>query len=87
MRLNEDFAYIRIMGERDLEKFDRIQRDRSDVLDQWSDVISNIRASEIFIYIDNYFEGFAPGTAAKLQNALRLPVAHAADFQQQGSLF
>jgi len=87
LRLKEEFAYIRIMGERDLEKFDHMQRDRSDALAQWSDVISNMAADEIFVYIDNYFEGFAPGTAAKLQNLMGLPAAQAADFQLQGSLF
>ena len=86
-RLKDKFAYIRIMGQRDLEKFDRVQRDRSEVLDQWSAVIGDMAAQEIFVYIDNYFEGFAPETATKLQNRLGLPIRHPADLQEQGSLF
>ena len=86
-RLKEDFAYIRVMGERDLEKFDRVQRDRSDVVTQWSETIRKMAATEVFVYIDNYFEGFAPETAAKLQNILGIPVRRAADFQEQQSLF
>jgi len=85
--MNEKFAYIRIMGERDLDKFDRVQRDRSDILEQWAIAIGALTAEQVFVYIDNYFEGFAPATAAKLQTKLGLPVRRAADFQEQGSLF
>jgi len=86
-RLNADFAYIRIMGERDLEKFDRIYRHRDEVLEQWTSAIKDLQAKEIFVYVDNYFEGFAPETANKLQHLLGLPIAKPQDFQEQGSLF
>ena len=86
-RLKQDFAYVRIMGERDLEKFDRIQRRRADVLEQWSETIRKLTAERVFVYIDNYFEGFAPETAAKLLGILGLSVRRAADFQAQRSLF
>ena len=86
-KLDADFSYIRIMGERDLERFDRIYRHRDDVLEQWSAIIDRLRASEVYVYVDNYFEGFAPETAAKLQRLLGLPVKDAKDFQEQGSLF
>lgn len=87
LKLNGDFAYIRIMGERDLEKFDRIYRHRDDVIEQWAREIERLKATEIFVYVDNYFEGFAPETGAKFQRLLGLPVRLAEDFQQQGSLF
>jgi uncharacterized protein YecE (DUF72 family) len=86
-RLNADFAYIRIMGERDLEKFDRIYRHRDEVLEQWTSAIKDLQAKEIFVYVDNYFEGFAPETANKLQHLLGLPIAKPQDFREQGSLF
>ena len=86
-KLTADFAYLRIMGERDLEKFDRIYRHRDDVLAQWTSAIKQLRAKEIFIYVDNYFEGFAPETANKLQILLDRPVAQAKEFQEQRSLF
>ncbi len=86
-RLSTDFAYIRIMGERNLEKFDRVQRDRSDVLEQWAKTIQEMSVDQVFVYIDNYFEGFAPETAARIQSMLGLPGRRAAEFQRQGSLF
>lgn len=86
-RLSADFAYIRIMGERDLERFDRIYRHRDDVLVEWARAIGNLQADDVYIYVDNYFEGFAPETASKLQRLLGLPVTHAEDLQEQGTLF
>jgi uncharacterized protein YecE (DUF72 family) len=86
-KLNADFAYIRIMGERDLEKFDRIYRHRDDVLEEWSHAVTDLRANEVFIYVDNYFEGFAPETAKKLQRLLGLPISDAKEHEQQRSLF
>jgi uncharacterized protein YecE (DUF72 family) len=82
-----DFIYVRVMGERDLEKFDRIYRHRDAVLEQWSAFLEKLNAREIFIYCDNYFEGFAPATAVKLQRLLGLPESDPADHQDQGSLF
>ena len=86
-KLNADFAYIRIMGERDLEKFDCIYRHRDDVLGQWADAAQKIAANNVYIYIDNYFEGFAPETARKLQSLLRLPESDPQAHQEQRSLF
>jgi uncharacterized protein YecE (DUF72 family) len=85
--LTADFAYIRIMGERDLERFDQIYRHRDDVLEKWGDMIRGLPARDIYVYIDNYFEGFAPETVAKLQRLLDLPVSQAGEYQLQGSLF
>ena len=86
-RFRPEFAYIRIMGERDLERFDRIYRDRDEVLAEWAVAVNTLRANEVFVYIDNYFEGFAPETANKLRRLLGLPVTVPKDFQEQGSLF
>jgi len=86
-RLTANFAYVRIMGERDLEKFDRIYRHRDEVLAEWADAIKTLNAKDTFVYVDNYFEGFAPETANKLQRLLDLPVAAAADHEEQRSLF
>ncbi|MFN2501987.1 MAG: DUF72 domain-containing protein [Pyrinomonadaceae bacterium] len=81
------FTYIRIMGERDLRMFNRIQRHRDDVLERWVAEIKNLKATEMFIYVDNYFEGFAPGTVNKLKQLLQLPPSDPAELETQLSLF
>ena len=86
-RITAEFAYIRIMGIRDLEKFDRIYRDRTDELELWADRISNINANKAFIYMDNYFEGHAPATANRFKSMLRISPVSPATLESQQSLF
>jgi uncharacterized protein YecE (DUF72 family) len=81
------FAYFRFMGERDLQHFDRVYRDRNETLVHWSKVIKKIESQEIFIYVDNYFEGHAPATANKLNALLDLPKADPSILEEQPSLF
>ncbi len=81
------FRYIRIMGERDIPRFDRIYRHRDDVLDRWTAEIGKLPADEVHIYSDNYFEGFAPATVNKLRSRLGLPFVDPEILEQQGSLF
>jgi uncharacterized protein YecE (DUF72 family) len=51
------FAYVRLMGVRDLPRFDRIYRDRSDEIELWAAKVKTLEAKEVFGYVDNYFEG------------------------------
>lgn len=81
------FAYFRFMGERDLRRFDRIYRERDETLAHWSKVIKKLKAKEIFVYVDNYFEGHAPATANKLKVLLDLPKSDPNILEQQPSLF
>ena len=82
-----DFQYVRFMGIRDLPRFDRIYRPRPEELEQWSTRIDSLSAGEIFIYVDNYFEGHAPATANKLKELLSVASADAAELEVQRSLF
>ncbi|HEX2638978.1 MAG TPA: DUF72 domain-containing protein, partial [Pyrinomonadaceae bacterium] len=85
--VNADHTYIRIMGERDLQKFDRIYRHRNDELEQWASSMQRIGSREIYVYMDNYFEGFAPETANKLLRLLGMPAKKFDEFSEQASLF
>jgi uncharacterized protein YecE (DUF72 family) len=81
------FAYIRLMGIRDLPRFDRIYRDRLHEIHEWAAQIRLLRASEIYIYVDNYFEGLAPATASRMAEALGLPPYDPKVLEPQASLF
>jgi uncharacterized protein YecE (DUF72 family) len=81
------FAYVRLMGVRDLPSFDRVLRERSDEIGRWAERIKSLDASEVFVYVDNYFEGHAPETANKMKRALDIPAADPADLDPQASLF
>jgi uncharacterized protein YecE (DUF72 family) len=86
-RVVTPFRYVRLMGERDIPKFDRIRRPRDEVLDRWSEVLASLTATDIFIYSDNYFEGFAPGTVNKVLSRLGMPRRDPGRLETQGSLF
>lgn len=85
--LKTGHAYVRVMGERDLVKFDRIYRSRDDELAKWAECLPKLAAREVFIYTDNHFEGHAPATANKLKRLLGLPVTDPGGIETQASLF
>ncbi|MBD0373064.1 MAG: DUF72 domain-containing protein [Pyrinomonadaceae bacterium] len=88
-RPTADFAYIRWMGERDLVRFDRVQRARDKNLQGWYEKISELRArtSEVFAYFSNFYEGHAPASANKLKRLLGQDVVEASSLEDQPSLF
>ena len=81
------FAYIRLMGVRDLPRFDRIYRDRLDEIERWADRIKSLEAGEVFGYVDNYFEGHGPATANRLKAAVGVPMIDPRVLEKQASLF
>lgn len=81
------FAYVRLMGIRDLPSFDRVQRDRTIEIQRWAAQIESLEATEVFVYVDNYFEGHAPETANKLKTMLGASVIDPEKLDLQASLF
>jgi uncharacterized protein YecE (DUF72 family) len=86
-RFTTPFRYVRLMGERDIPIFDRIRRPRDEILSRWSDLLAQLPAEEVYIYADNYFEGFAPATANRLLSRLGLAERDPESLEAQGSLF
>ena len=86
-KVRTSFAYLRFMGIRDLEKFDRTYRERSEEIMRWAERFDDTGASEIFVYLDNYFEGHAPATANKVKRMLGEQVIDPASLDVQASLF
>lgn len=86
-KLTPKLAYVRFMGVRDLISFTHIQRPQDVVLEFWCGHLADITAADMFIYADNYFEGFAPETANKIKRLLRQTPVSPAMLEQQPSLF
>jgi uncharacterized protein YecE (DUF72 family) len=86
-KMKTHFAYIRLMGVRDLPKFDRISRDRLDEINRWAGMMKTLEAKEVFGYVDNYFEGHGPATANRLKSALGVPTIDPRSLEKQASLF
>lgn len=86
-KLENDFAYVRFMGERDLKAFDKIYRHEDINLEIWKSEIENIKAKKIFVYFSNFYEGHAPASVNKLKKLFGQKIADAKELENQGSLF
>jgi uncharacterized protein YecE (DUF72 family) len=84
-----DFAYVRWMGERDLTRFDEVQRPRDANLERWAAAIERLRerVPSVFAYFSNFYEGHAPASANKLKRLLGETIVSPEDLENQPSLF
>ena len=79
--------YIRLIGDRELSVFNRIQRNQEESI---NDLVSNIQILDklpnvykIFIIVNNHFQGNAPMSVSLLKKRLNLPIK---EFNQQKKL-
>jgi len=74
---NQNRYYIRLIGDRQLSIFNRVQREKKDEYTQLIQKIRNLKKKpniyEIFIIVNNHYTGFAPETANLLKKDLSLP--------------
>jgi len=82
-----NFAYIRFMGERDLTRFDKVQRAQDANLEMWKAEIERIKATDVFVYFSNFYEGHAPASAGKLKKLFGQKTVEASSLENQKSLF
>ncbi len=82
-----DFSYVRFMGERDLQKFDKIYRHQDTNLQIWKEEIEKIKAKDIFVYFSNFYEGHAPASVNKLKDLFGQETIEASSLEKQSSLF
>jgi len=73
--LTSDFAYVRFIGDRSIETFDRIQRDGRPEMEEMARHLREEGASalEVYALVNNHFMGFGPGSAQVLREVLGLP--------------
>jgi len=73
-RVTADFLYVRFIGDRQLTKFDRVQLDRTAFLEEcWKRLSSALDSvNEAFVFSNNHFAGFAPGTIREFRKIANL---------------
>lgn len=71
-----EFVYCRLVGDRALTRFDRLQRDRRADLERMKARFADEARSvgSIYGYSNNHFMGFGPATVGVLAETLGLPV-------------
>jgi len=84
-----DFAYLRWMGERDLDRFDRVVRPRERNLELWAAAVERLsrRVRAVYAYFSNFYEGHAPASANRLRRLLGQETIGAEELEKQPSLF
>lgn len=81
-----NFSYVRFMGERDLTRFDAVQRAQNVNLKLWHEVLLEITAPT-FAYFSNFYEGFAPASANKLKGLFGQEIVEPEQLDDQPALF
>ncbi len=83
------FLYVRWMGERDLTRFDIVQRERAENLRAWADTLKSLaaRGFDIYAYFSNFYEGHAPASANQLKRLLGQSATAPEELETQPSLF
>ncbi len=73
--LTSDLIYLRLIGDRSIpeDKFGTILVDRSEILKKWANSVRERGDAEMaYIFSNNHFEGFAPGTINRFRRMLGL---------------
>ena len=73
--LTTDFAYLRWIGDRSLNVFDRVRVERGEEIRRWAEWIETLRGrlQEIYGYFNNHYAGHGPASARELLAALGEP--------------
>lgn len=73
-----DFSYVRLLGDRQkiealTKTWGRVVVDRESELSDWADYLALLAGARMptFVYINNHFAGFAPGTLERLKTLFR----------------
>lgn len=73
--LTAGWLYARLIGDRALTRFDRVQRDLTDEMRYWRERFEDEGASAetVLVMLNNHFMGHAPTTAVRMHEVLGLP--------------
>ncbi|MBI3859642.1 MAG: DUF72 domain-containing protein [Thaumarchaeota archaeon] len=69
-----DFIYVRMVGDREIDKFDRIQRDRSEDMKRWAEAVreNSGKFESGYVFFNNHFAGFSPESNNEFRRLLGL---------------
>jgi uncharacterized protein YecE (DUF72 family) len=79
-----DFMYLRMVGDREITEFTGIQKDQSEKMKQWADIVGEKAAKfeEGYVFFNNHFAGFSPESANEFRRLLGLMEL---DWQSKGT--
>ena len=79
-----DFAYLRMVGDRELTEFKGVQKDRSEDMKRWASVVQETsgKFESGYVFFNNHFAGFSPESSNEFRRLLGLMEL---DWRGQGS--
>jgi len=69
-----DFVYMRFVGDRAINQFNKIQKDQMESMESWNEKLGQVAASvkERFVFFNNHFAGFGPGSVNEFRRLMGL---------------
>ncbi len=69
-----DFVYLRMVGDREITEFTGVQKDRSEEMQRWADVVreSSDKFEDGYVFFNNHFAGFSPESSNEFRRLLGL---------------
>ena len=73
-KLTSNFIYTRMVGERDITKFNEIQKDKTKQIEEMSSAVKDAVGSvdDAFVFFNNHFAGFGPESVNEFRRLLGL---------------
>ena len=85
---NQKIQYLRMIGDRKLTVFNKIQRNKVEAFDETVHLVKKYRKSpeitDIFVIFNNHFRGFSPRDVIEFKKRIGLPFK---EFNKQKNLF
>lgn len=84
--VTSDFVYMRFVGDRAINQFNRIQKDQADTMKSWSNTLKEVGDSvkERFVFFNNHFAGFGPASVNEFRRLMGLVEMDWAGLQKGG---
>jgi uncharacterized protein YecE (DUF72 family) len=72
--VTSDFVFLRLVGDRAINQFNKVQKDQGEVMKNWSRALKEVGDSvkERFVFFNNHFAGFGPGSANEFRRLMGL---------------
>jgi uncharacterized protein YecE (DUF72 family) len=69
-----DMVYLRFVGDRAISEFTKLQRDQGEKMKTWSKALKDVgeAVKERFVFFNNHFAGFGPGSANEFRRLMGL---------------
>ncbi len=69
-----DFVYLRMVGDREITDFGTVQKDRSEDMQRWADIVrdKSDKFEDGYVFFNNHFAGFSPESGNEFRRLLGL---------------